>query len=313
MKKIIAITPDHKHDYLASTIIEGMQLLGCEILASDVGNGISLAHDDKTLIREARDADMIVVFFGKVRDNKPPKRYLLSSMSSDRVAYIDGSEWTASGNPMPNQVVLAKNNPSLRRGDPWIDEQMRSLARWYYKRECYPQDTKDGIIPLPFGIIQEDQVENTHKDIDILCSFGQTNDGLRSQVLEYCKELSKQFPKLTIFTDSGLEKRTYKDILRRSKIVIDAWGGGDCCARIWESIGHGACCVRQKYNIVIPHEFENRKQIMNFSSISEFKDVIADLLSSPELLASIAENGKNHGMMYHTSRARALYMLENAK
>lgn len=319
MKKVVAITPNNKTDYLASTIIEGLQLLNYEIIATDKGNGITHAWSDSDIIMHAKDAEYILVFFGKIRGNNPTKRYLLDRINAKyKTAYIDGSEWTCTALPESNQVAQAKKDPLRRRGNPWLDAEMFAKANWYFKRECYPQDISHGIIPLPFGVMKKDVVlstDNHNKDIDVLCSFGQLNDGLRSEAVEICKKLAKELPDKNFCLQTGMNTETYKNILSRSRIIIDAWGGGDCCARIWEAVGVGACCFRQKYKIIIPNDFVNEQQIVNYTSASELENKLREYLSdnNKDKVTSIGINGQKHAMQFHTSVERTRYMLEKMK
>lgn len=317
MRKIVAITPDGKYDYLAATIIEGLQLLKCEIVASDAGNGIVKAWHENDVVREAVDADCVIVFFGKVKGNRAPKRHLLDRINArHKVAYVDGSEWTCTAWPEPGQVVEAKVDPSRRRGSPWLDAEMLAKSSWYFKRECYPEDAARGIIPLPFATMKRDVRDASQtRDIDVLCSFGQVNDGLRSDAVQICKRLADEMPNRRFCLDTGMDRATYENVLSRSRIVIDAWGGGDCCARIWEAVGVGACVLRQKYNIIVPNDFENVKDILNFSTAWGLETMLRDLLKSDRdhVAEAIGTAGKAHALRYHTSEARARYMLEAMK
>lgn len=317
MRKIVVITPDRKHDYLVATIIEGLQLLKCEIIASDVGNGIDKAWSDKDIVREMNDADHVIVFFGKVRGNRAPKRHLLEAIDvRHKLAYVDGSEWTCTAWPESNQVAEAKVNPARRRGKPWLDDYMLRQARWYFKRECYPEDVAKGIIPLPFGVMKHDVRDPAPiRDIDVLCSFGQTNDGLRAEAVEICKRLAKEMPEHRFCLDTGMDRATYEDVLSRSRMVIDAWGGGDCCARVWEAVGVGACVHRQKYNIVVPNDFKNGTQILDYSTAEGLETGLRTYLKDEnrEIVNAIGVNAQNHALAYHTSLARTIYLLEKMR
>ncbi len=317
MKKVVAITPDRKHDYLVATVIEGLQLLKCEIVASDIGNGIDKAWSDDDVVKEAQDADHVIVFFGKVRGNNPPKRYLLDKINArHKVAYVDGSEWTCTAWPEQGQVTAAKIDPKRRRGNPWLDAEMLTKARWYFKRECYLEDVTKGIIPLPFATMKRD-IKDTRqtRDIDVLCSFGQLNDGLRAEAVQLCKQLAVEMPDRRFCFNSGMDRATYEDVLARSRIVIDAWGGGDCCARIWEALGVGACVLRQKYNITIPNDFQNGISIVDFRDPIELDRHLRDMLmpENDHLIEKVGAAGRVHALQYHTSLSRAIYLLEKMK
>lgn len=311
--KIACITPNLKHDFLTETVLEGFKKLGAHLVCSDVGNGIDTTVNDDTFVTEAKTADLILVFFGKVRGNLPPKRYLLDRISRPEItAYIDGSEWTCTGYPTPGQVQAAKTDYNRRRGEPWNDSFMmdRSRCSFYFKRECYQEDVALGLIPLPFGVVDKYLVSSEKKEWDLFCCFGQNNDGLRREAQEVASELSAMGYK--IFDKTGLPHLQYLKELKKSKIAVDAWGGGDCCARFWEIVGNGTACVYQKYNIVIPDPFDNRSAIA-YSTKQELKESILRLLNSEEEREKIAYNGRIHALSHHTSLARANYILRHVK
>lgn len=307
--RIAAITPNGKHDFLTETVLEGLLELGIDLAVSDNGNGILNALTEEDWVQFASGADLIIAFFGKVRENRPPKYHLLDVVNRWNVtAYVDGSEWTSSAHPTPGQVAAARSNPALRRGTPWNDQRMLEKARWYFKRECYPQDAKLGLIPLPFGITKK-SMRRTHaeKKYDIFCCFGQTNDGLRKEAVEICNKLKSEGAK--VFDKTNVSKDEYLTALTESRIAIDAWGGGDCCARFWEIIGNSVCCLHQKYNIIIPHPF-TEEQAPSFVTPDELEKKLRWLLSDPLAVDDIAHAGHMHGLAHHTSVARARYLIE---
>jgi len=304
--KIIAITPNKKRDYTTELIIEGFNELGVEIIASDLGNGINKTFSDQEII-SINDADFVVAFFGKVRDNDPPKHYLIDRLKNKfKTAYVDGSEWTYTGYQNKNQMLDSLTNPALRRGEPWINEEMFSKCDVYFKRECYDQDAQRGIIPLPFGLMNRHLSDN-NKDIDVMCVFGQHMTGLRKEVTEYCLKINSKY-KVVVAKD--LNPEIYKQVLSRSRIVIDAWGGGDNCDRFWEAIGSGACCLYQNYNVIIENEFVDLQHAVSYNSIDSFIKNLHLLLESKELTNIIGKSGKIHGMSHHTSIMRAKRIIE---
>jgi hypothetical protein len=305
--KVIAITPNKKQDYTTELIIDGFKKSGVDIFATDVGNGIAKSFSDKEIL-SINDADFAVSFFGKVRDNSPPKYYLIDQLKSKfKIAYIDGSEWTFTGYQNKNQAINSLNNPQLRRGEPWINESMLNSCDAYFKRECYKEDLKKGIISLPFGLLDRHLCNNDNKDIDVMCVFGQHETGLRKEVTNYCSKLSKSY---NVVISNSLDQRKYKEIISRSKIVIDAWGGGDNCDRFWEAIGSGACCLYQKYNVVFENEFIDFKHAVSYTDINSFIEKLHFLLESTELTNSIGKSGKEHGLTHHTSFTRAKKVIE---
>lgn len=307
--KIAAITPDNKHDYLTATIIEGLNSLPyVEIACTSHGNYARNILQDDEFVKFAATADAVLVFFGKVRGNSPPKRYLLDRIGSKNIAYVDGSEWTCTGYPeSSDSVSKARLDASYRRGTPWIDTEMRSTCRYYFKRECYPEDEKDGIVPLLFGTMLDDIDDPLEHEYDVFCSFGQTNDGLRKEAVDLCKRLINEGKR--VFLGSSIPRSEYRAALQRSLVAIDAWGGGDCCARLWEIAAMGICPIYQRYNIVFPDAFEEGQSCLAFSTARELEDRVREAIADRERTAMIGLKAQEHTLRYHTSTRRAEFVL----
>ena len=307
--KIITIIPK-LHDYLTSVIIEGLYKNNIEVISSEIGNNVRKVYSKKEIIEHSKDAEYILVFGGKIKGNNPPKYFLLDKMNNpEKTAFIDGSEWNFSSIPEKNQVIESLNNPERRRGKNWINKIMFNYCRWYFKRECYPQDVQKGIIPLLFAA--EDKFFSSHnheKKFDVFCSFGQKSTGLRLAVEKVCKSLKKEGYKIII--GSGFPYKKYLELISSSYISIDAWGGGDCNARIWEIIANKSCCFVQKYNVLFPNNFTDGYNYVEYSTIDEFEKKIRYYLKNKNECVQIAERGYEHMLKYHTSKERARYLLD---
>lgn len=306
--KIACITPDGKHDYLVEMVLEGLQENNVDLIISDPGNGVSdIRLSDQEFVEKANKCDAIIAFFGKVRNNSPPRHHLLDSINlpKHKKIYVDGSEWTCTGWEGPTQAKDSLVDPSKRRGEPWINELMFQKCGHYFKRETYEQDVSRGIIPLPFALCKRHilPTKEIKKDIDIFCSFGHTKTGLRKQVIEAVQLLDNK--KYNIVIKTGLSKNEYNDHLCRSKILIDAFGGGDTCDRFWEGIGAQSCVVYQKYNIIIPHPFTDNENAISFDSSSSLVTKLNMLMKDSQLTDNIGRAGFYHAIKYHTAAHRA--------
>jgi len=302
--KLILITPDRKRDYTAECVIEGFKKLNCELYASDVGNGITESCADEVLRLELHDADAIVYFFGKVRDNRPPKHHLFADINDVKKVYVDGSEWTNTGYPEQNQMKASLVCPRMRRGAHWINEPMLQAVDFYFKRETYPEDLNKGITPLPFGMMDRHITPDFEKDIDVFCVFGQTATGLREPIFRRLQELSRS-SNYKICVGNSLNPEEYKSMISRSRIVIDAWGGGDNCDRFYEAVGAKSCCLYQKYQTIVPNPFLNMEHAVTYSDMNEFEVKLQLLLRDSYLSRKIGVAGFNHALGHHTSIKRA--------
>lgn len=298
--KLVCITPDKKLDYLVEMVLEGLSLLNDKLTCSATGNGMS-GVDDETFINEAKTADAVLCFWGKIRNNQPQKRYLLEQILTKPVIYIDGSEWTCSGYRNQNQEIRALSNPYSYREEPWIDVEMLSCSNFYLKRECYDIDVRNGIIPFPFASMdRHTSLTTSKKDIDILCCFGQDMTGLRKQVTEVLQSLKINLKIVT----GKLPEKEYRKLLGRSRYVIDAWGGGNTCDRFFEIIGADALPISQQPLVVIPNQYSDYTNILFFNTIKEFVYKI-NHLPDEEVRLKMLDACKHHTMTYHSSIVRA--------
>ena len=312
--KIAAVTPYKKSDYLAETIIEGLYQNGIELKCSCPGNGVSendiLSSDE--LIEYAKTADYVFAIWGKKKGIYPGVDYNLVKKINQpqKTVYIDGSEWNCHAQTYPNQVAMAKQNPQLRKGTPWINEDMYSYCNYYFKRECYPEDKKQGIIPLLFGAVDKNFSEYElleDKTIDIFCSFGQVNDGLRLEATQICQKLKNEG--YNVVTESNLDYETFKKYILSSYISIDAWGGGDCCARLWEILANKSCAFMQEYNIEFPNNFTDGENIVKYNTKEELENKLRYYLNNKDKCLKIGKEGYKHLINYHTSKKRVEYIL----
>ncbi len=312
--KIVAITPDRKRDYLAETIIEGLRDLGVELHVSDPGNGVETACSEDEFVRHAEDADYVFVLFGKVRDNRVAKRHLLDRISArDKTVYVDGSEWTCTAQARPGQIQAAKHDYASRRGEPWLDEDMLKKCRWYFKHSCYPQDLERGVLPLQLGVVKHTIVPKAkERDIDLLCSFGQTLTGMRSEILELCRAMERE-GRYKIVTSCDMTPDVYRNVLARSRVVVDVWGASENNARFWEVVGNGACCIHQRYTTVMLHPFEDMRQAVSYATLDEFKERVELLLADRALTDKIGDAAQEHAERYHTAKARVQHILDVIK
>lgn len=310
--KIVAILPK-LFDYLVSAIIEGLYENNVKIITSEHSNNARQVYSKKEIIKYSKDAEFILVFRGKVKGNIPPKYFLLDKIKRPNVTvYIDGSEWTYLGYPEKNQRIESLKNPLKRKGKRWIDKRMFSYCKWYFKRECYPEDTKIGLIPLLFAAENKCFGNyNIEKTNDVFCSFGQNLTGLRSEVERVCREFKQEGYKVII--KNGLPYKKYKKLISSSYICIDAWGGGDCTGRIWEIFANKSCCFSQKYNILFPNSFTDGINYVEYSTIKEFEEKLRYYLKNKDKCLDIAQKGYQHLLKYHTSKERVNYMLDHLK
>jgi hypothetical protein len=320
--KIVAITPDGKMDAVCSVIIEGMNDAGVNVIASDPGNSVIRHYSEQEVVQHGKDADYIFAFFGKVRGNRPPKYNLLSAINRpDVTAYIDGSEWTATGYPdgdkmitspwgvANSQVYEAKFDSRRCKGTPWIHDQMYAYCRWYFKRECYPEDEAMGLIPLNVGCQNKFfGGYDLEKDIDVFCSFGHFNNGYRYEIARLCERLKTEGYKVLIA--KGLEYQEYLQSINRSYVSVSSWGAGNSCMRLYENMANASCCFAQRTEIAFIDKPDDGIHYVEYSSMKEFETKIRDYLQDKERCIDIGKRGLSFVSNKHTGKARFNYILE---
>lgn len=220
---------------------------------------------------------------------------------------------TASGHPLPGQVEAMRLDPKLRQGKPWLDTEMLELADYYFKRECLPEDELyAGILPIAFGMLDAyvTPVPRYGKDWDLFCCFGHTLTGLRQEIVEEVTRMQGRRRDRKIVIRDRLSAREYKEGLARSKIVVDAWGHGDNCYRLWEAAGAEACVLYQRYQVLTgPDWFREDEEAVSFSTVESFRERAALLLEDRALAQSIGRRGARLAREKHTGKARVGYIL----
>jgi len=310
--KIVAITPHKKTDTMAQLVIEGLYENDIEVISSDEGNSVKKVYNDEEILKHAESADYIFAFWGKCIQNgiPEPKYYLLDKINKfEKSVYIDGSEWNCTGYGYKGQGEETILNSKKAKGYPWLNETMLKKCKWYFKRECYDEDERDGIIPLNVGArlcyLNEIDVE---KKYDVFCSFGHLKTGLRKPVHDSCV-LRSYLNKENNIIGSGYNFDIYLRYIKESFISVSAWGCGNSCRRMWEILSQGTCCFAQKKEIILPNNFTDGYNIVYYSNIKEFNEKLNYYLSKKDEIIEIGKRGRDHLIKYHTSKMRVQYIL----
>ena len=291
--KILVINPCKKEDYLATSIIEGLKKTKHEIYYTDEGNGADNIINDSEFIYHSKNCDYIFAIWGKSKFNgiKEPKFYLIDKVNGwDKTIYIDGSEYNYTG-------FRGKTNEQL-------DPTFKSKARYYFKRECLKEHIDQGIIPLPFATL--DSYFNNdfyNKEIDVFCSYGQLETGLRKQSIEVCNQLKDL--NRNIQTENVSD---YFVTIKKSLISVDAFGGGECNARMWQIMANKSCLFAQMYNIIIPN-LEDGVHYVSWNSREELKDKIIYYLNNKNELEKVINESYKNIILNHSSEKRVEYIL----
>lgn len=326
--RLALLLPRRRRDYLHEAVVEGLQELDVALVASDPESHDEEAADDDAFLDLAQGCDGLVVLSGKVRTEGGEtrghvRRRLIPRILATRsmpVAYVDASEWTCTGWETLGQVEASRLDPRARRGEPWIDEEMLALVgpQRYLKRETCPEDLARGVVPLPYGLVRRHDrssrlVPYALRDVDVFCSFGQLATGLRLETDLLCRDLARERPDLKVIVDGSLSPERYAELLGRSRIAIDAWGGGDHCVRFWETVGTGVCCLQQRHRVLTPDDFEDGRDVVRWDTVEELRARLLELVEpgvGRQRAARVGAAGLAHALAYHTARRRAERLLQ---
>jgi hypothetical protein len=292
--KILAITPNGKHDYLASGILEGLKKYELNLYCTSTGNGtVNIINDDE-FKHHYKTCDYIFAIWGKCIHNgvPEPKYYLIDEVDGwEKTVYIDGSEYNYTAFPGQSEHKL----------HPLFKEK----ARWYFKRECLPEHSAQGIIPLPFTAVNADfnNLPTVNKDIDVLCAFGQTSTGQRNIAIQACEELKGEGYNIINHTVSN-----YMECVNRSWITIDAFGGGECNARAFQIMANKSLLFMEQYNIIMPNLIVGEHYV-TWKDKEDLKNQIRYYLDNKEKINILIDNSYKNILQYHTSEKRVEYIL----
>ena len=294
--RILCIPPNQKHDFLVSSVVEGLkQIEEVELYCTDTGNGCINIITDQQFTELLPSADYVFVLHGK----RPGKYRLLEQIEDwSRVVFIDGSEWSINYYPPFN-----KSN--------FLKEEFLSKGCHYFKRECYPEYLDRGVKPLPFAAMPNDFANRTvDKDIDVLCGFGNipglpdvNQTSWRSIAIQACNELKAEG--YSIITH---KVPNYLDHVSRSWITIDAWGGGEINSRTFQIPANRSFGLCKGYEVIIPN-YTPGQHYDEWNSPEELKEKIRNYLADKEKLSYLIDQAYENTMQYHTAKARVKYIL----
>ena len=347
--KVILIVGS-REEYVQVEVIKGLVRMGAELITSEPLNqiksrvdGVNFDSDvgsdsipinqphytDEEIVEHSKDADYVFVLWNKysTRNHIDPggRMYLVDKINQpDKTIVIDGSEWSISGWGDPgfvnNGIQLWTDKDRYEKGQPWIWHHMRDRAKWYFKRETFPEDVYEhNIIPFPYPCRIEDRMQDRinslKKNLFFNCILGHTHTGLRGEALDLCNRLRLEDKfKDSIFTGTPghrIPRTDYLDLTVRSKMVVDAWGGGsNCTVRRNEVVMNSTAIIGQKWLIVVPNDYTDGENIINWETVDELEEKIHYYYDNQDKLIEIGENGYQHALKYHTTEKRMQYIFD---
>ena len=261
----------------------------------------------KSLFVGFRDVDCVIVPAAKPRCFELYEKIVPLIKSSVKTVFIDGGDWPEIGGDLKrlhdNQIY---NRVTGKRPFDII------FKREFFKNTQYEKN----IFPLPFSINA-----NLYNNIQVLpfkydVSFWAVESHpIRTQALSL---LENHFDCLENGTVLNQNFRRYKrkgkryfEELVRSRILLNMRGAGWDTLRYWEIFGLQRFMLSQRLDILIPHDFEENKEIVYFNNdLSDLEDLCNFYLKNEALREKIAVKAHQKAIIYHTDVARARYILE---
>ena len=305
--KILVIQSPH-YDFNAATLIQGLHnciINGAphELMCTERSNYAELdgyyshyEEDENVLKKFAISADLIILC-----SNNNVKEYIAFDTGRDDIVYVDGED-----------VHENKKNP--------MD------FRFYFKREMRLNKKHHwNVHPFPFAC--EDRYFSAFKPLEkkfsVACMFGPHDNTKpwRTNIEEWLKQAKipdsvigqlyggeAVYPKLDT---GGRDHSDYYQVLANSKISVDAHGAYECnSARYWESLANGCVLLTRSNLIHMPYMYEDKIHLFEFEAEADLIYYIQYLITHDEKRIEMAKSAYEYTKKYHTTRARAEYLLD---
>jgi Glycosyl transferases group 1 len=94
-----------------------------------------------------------------------------------------------------------------------------------------------------------------------------------------------------------------------SRRCISIPGGGFDTLRFWEILGLGALLISKRVAIEMPQPLVEGRHYLAFDSFEELRAVVEKSYRQPDEADEIRTNGHAFALQFHTTRARAIYLL----
>jgi hypothetical protein len=281
IRKIAVITPQWKEDYLANTVLDGLEVL---LQSGEIESyAISSAYPARipltapvlpgaTFSAYAQAAEVILLLWGKKNtDWKLAEQLGLWA----KTAFIDGSE--PGGDRRFDVLVQRAVLAGDKRTEGAVNLEMLRTCAAYFRREK-PMGT--GIESLPFGIERRYGAAfhpGMAKDIDFCCIFGQDKCPLlRREVTRSLREFCAQRG-LRCVTEKVPPEQFYQ-LLARSKVGVSVGGGGYDTARFWEILGNNCLLMTERIDLVAPPGTSLAYQrIKEFNNLYDFVALLPEV------------------------------------
>jgi hypothetical protein len=157
--------------------------------------------------------------------------------------------------------------------------------------------------PLPYSWYDVNSIP-IQPTYSISCLYRPTNP-LRNTISNEIRQIENSI----VGTFSHAE---YMDIISHSAFSVALPGAGYDTLRHWEIPAMGSVLCRMPSPIVVPNDFKDGVNCIEFNSVSELREKINRFLHDPIGYNVLRANSLEHFKKFHTTAQRAQYMLDKA-
>ena len=179
------------------------------------------------------------------------------------------------------------------------------------------------VLPFPFSCpirAVEGRIERSMPppiEFDATFMLGRTHNA-RQEVFNELHKATDLHMYLSLQPDEDRNGRTevhlpwddYIRLMNRSACAVSVRGFGVDTCRYWE-IPAVTVMVADRVNLTLNNPFENGKNALFYDTPQGCVDLIKALKNNPNLRSDLYQAGVEHLKKYHTTEARARYLLEN--
>ncbi|MDD2662763.1 MAG: glycosyltransferase [Dechloromonas sp.] len=240
----------------------------------------------------ADGADLIVAF-----SNKGVRYDLLHGVENPNKVFVDGSDFQS----------FSVDSTNL----------YKAVFKREYNKHC--RQLPDGIFPLPFAAERRYfDVRAAERDIFLLFASTLATNVWRFSINQRLQNLCRNDIFAGNTGERAYRKRiglpidtpVYRSMLSRARVGVNVAGAGYDCGRYWEILASGSMLFTQELDISIPYPFVDGEHCVVFRSLGEFEEKLDMILSGAVDIESVARNGYEHLIEYHTTAHRAQYFLD---
>jgi hypothetical protein len=110
-----------------------------------------------------------------------------------------------------------------------------------------------------------------------------------------------------------LPRDRYYAEIQKCRVLLTVRGAGYDTFRFWENAACNAVHVVQAMPLYIPNDFQEGVHLFRFRSLDELRRIVDALLEGKTDEAAMIRKNREHLTRFHTTQARAAYLLERLK